>query len=342
MKFFCALLIMMIHASPFGKAEQFTVPNFLVQHYLARVAVPFFFIATGFFLYRGASPENFDLTPTLRTLKKFLRLYVLWGILYFPIKLERILAAPNGIVYASVSCLRDYLFVGSFDHLWYLNASMVGIAMVSFLLKKRMKPGFILALGFLLNLIGLLAQNWIGLIRPLETQLPLFWKVLHLSKKVFVTTRNGIFEGFFYIGIGMAYRVYRLSLKRKTAVWGLLVSLLLMFAECAATTDFGYSKVYDMYLFAAPTAFFLFALAERAALPDSPAYPTLRALSALLFYIHPMFMYLADRFAQARGLDIESNPTRFLMVLSGSLLLSLLIRRLSRAEKLRWLKNLYA
>lgn len=50
-KFICSILVVMIHVAPFGTSIEIKwIDNlsFLVRNYLARVAVPFFFVASGF------------------------------------------------------------------------------------------------------------------------------------------------------------------------------------------------------------------------------------------------------------------------------------------------------
>lgn len=341
LRFVCSVFIVAIHVPPFGNSPQFSFANFFVCHYLARIAVPCFFIMSGYFLYRKSFRESFDPAPTGSYLRKMLRLYLIWGIVYFPFKLEIILSSPNGILYSALSCLRDYIFVGTYGHLWYLNASMVGVLMVSFLLNKKVPVSAILSLGFLLYLAGMLFENWAVLIQPLRYGAPGVWRALHLGKKVFVTTRNGIFEGFFFIAVGMAFSRHSLPLKLQTAATGFLASMVLLFAEVFFTTRGGSAKVYDMYLFAAPAGIFLFAAACRIQLKDSAVYPFLRTLSALLFYIHPMVIIVLARLAGRWGVNLSAGCLHFLLTIGISLGLSYTIIRLSRIKKLHRLKLLY-
>ena len=65
-KFICAYLVMMIHIQPFdGHAgvynEYMQCINFAMKNIVCRIAVPFFFIASGFLLFRKTDIENIDL-----------------------------------------------------------------------------------------------------------------------------------------------------------------------------------------------------------------------------------------------------------------------------------------
>lgn len=50
-KFICAILVVSGHVAPFGLTdnEMLQLLNYGIQQWLARIAVPFFFISSGFF-----------------------------------------------------------------------------------------------------------------------------------------------------------------------------------------------------------------------------------------------------------------------------------------------------
>lgn len=56
-RIFAAILVVMIHIPPFKSFEidgtVYTNIDFFISHVLARIAVPFFFIASGFFLFNS-------------------------------------------------------------------------------------------------------------------------------------------------------------------------------------------------------------------------------------------------------------------------------------------------
>ena len=59
-KFICAILVVTIHVKPFGAngSEVFTFLNLFLKQYIARIAVPFFFITSGFLLFRKTNHDN--------------------------------------------------------------------------------------------------------------------------------------------------------------------------------------------------------------------------------------------------------------------------------------------
>ena len=61
MRVICAIMVVVIHIPPFGSIERFDTINYYLQQYVSRVAVPFFFITSGFFLAKKNSLDNFDI-----------------------------------------------------------------------------------------------------------------------------------------------------------------------------------------------------------------------------------------------------------------------------------------
>jgi serine/alanine racemase len=108
-KFICALMVVAIHIAPLSSYS--TLINYGIQNYLARVAVPFFFVASGYFLFRKTSYENFDKTIPLAYAKRIFRLYVIWTVIYFPRVLRNsILRDEKGIVHGFLCWIRNCIF----------------------------------------------------------------------------------------------------------------------------------------------------------------------------------------------------------------------------------------
>ena len=170
-KLLCAVLIVMIHVPPFGSANATPLAqagNFFLRFYLGRIAVPFFFISAGFFLFRKTNPTAYDPTPCKQYILRILRLYSVWTVLYLPWVIRDARADGKTLLTGTVSFLRNFLLTGSYNHLWYLPALAVAVALVSWLLRKGVTPGRVLCISFLLYCVGLLGQSWFFLLKPLE------------------------------------------------------------------------------------------------------------------------------------------------------------------------------
>lgn len=112
---------MSVHVAPFGLTDNETLQllNYGIQQWLARIAVPFFFISSGFLLYRKSSLNNFSLDRTKLYVVKLIKLYVIWTIIYFPFRIKSILKDERGIIYGVFTYYRDIIFAGSYVQLWY-------------------------------------------------------------------------------------------------------------------------------------------------------------------------------------------------------------------------------
>ena len=110
-----AFLVVAIHCSPLTTYSE--TADFILTRAVARVAVPFFFMVTGFFVL--GRPEKLR-----RFLKRTELLYLACILLYLPLNLYS--GALSGLT--PVGALRELLFEGTFYHLWYFTAVLLGAA----------------------------------------------------------------------------------------------------------------------------------------------------------------------------------------------------------------------
>ena len=112
-----ALLVIAIHTSPLGSFN--AEADFVLTRIVARLAVPFFMLCSGYFLLgeAGAAPGRFR-----RFAHKTLLLYAGASLLYLPLNLY----AGHWQGLGLADWLRLLLFDGAFYHLWYLPAFLMG------------------------------------------------------------------------------------------------------------------------------------------------------------------------------------------------------------------------
>ena len=142
-----AFLVVAIHCSPLTTYSE--TADFILTRAVARVAVPFFFMVTGFFVL--GRPEKLR-----RFLKRTALLYLACILLYLPLNLYS--GALSGLT--PVGALRELLFEGTFYHLWYFPAVLLGAAIASLLMRTRAGLGIAAAL----YVLGLLGDSYWGLI----------------------------------------------------------------------------------------------------------------------------------------------------------------------------------
>ncbi len=150
MRFIAAFLIVAIHTLPL--AAQSITADFVLTRVIARVAVPFFFMTSGFFLISKYGRAD--------KLKSFLRrTAVIYGaaiLLYIPVNIYNGYFTSDDLL---PKLIKDVVFDGTFYHLWYLPASMLG-AVIAWYAVKRLGFKKALAVTSALYLIGTLGNSW--------------------------------------------------------------------------------------------------------------------------------------------------------------------------------------
>lgn len=343
MKFLCAILVVAIHISPLGSNDSTIAKlfNYGIQHYLARIAVPFFFMCTGFLVFRKTELESFSITVGIQYAKKTYKLYLLWTLIYSPFIIKGIMSHNRGVIYGLIGFIRNFLFVGSYTHLWYLNASAFAVLLISILLYKRIRISWIVGGGLVLYLIGLLPQSYFGLFENFKAY-PFIWNSAKLFEKIIVTTRNGLFEACLFVGLGMLLAYKPIQLSAKVSSIGFCCSMLFMLFEVAMLTYCKWIRGYDMYLFLVPSSFFLFYFVSHIEVKNHRIYRFLRLSSSLIYFTHLWINSLVGKAYTWGGIDASRTGLQFITSLVLSILVSYLIITLSKCKYWGWLKKLYS
>ena len=334
----CAVLVIMIHIPPFGAAYDGTAGallNFIFAQVLARIAVPFFFVTSGYFLFKKTG----DALPFAR---KLLRLYAVWTVLYIPFIARDLLANEYGPAMDLVLFARDAVFSGSFSVLWYLPAGIFASLLVSVLLRQKMQPGRIVLTALLFYLAGLLAQSWFGLIVPLQSAAPALWSALQKAQLVLCTTRDGLFDAFMFMALGMYIARGKKQFNALAPLPGLILSLAGLFAEAFFLNALGFIREHDTYLFLVPCAFFLFRFAMELSLKDRAVYALFRPVSALMYFTHYWIGSILSVLFLLTAPALSQSAVKFLLTVPLTVFASWLIVRLSGHPSLKWLCRLYS
>ena len=314
-----ALLVVAIHTGPLLSVSP--LANDLLTDIWGRIAVPFFFAVSGWFLVPRLRREGAAaLGPFL---KKALLLYLLSALLYLPLNLYNHTLQDSG-----ASLLRDIFFNGTFYHLWYFPALALGACIVFVLVRGLGKWAWLPAV--LLYLIGLLGDSWYGLTAALPP-LRAAYEGMFLC---FDYTRNGLFSTpiFLLLGGWLAGRPRR----NRPGLYGvgLLVSLALLTTEGLLVKHFDLARFDALYLTLPLCVGFL--LLWLAAL-ELPAAPALRGWTAAIYVLHPWCIVLVRggaRVAGLTGLLVDNSLGHYgaVVLLSALLALPFAFYRPARAD----------
>lgn len=233
-----AFLVVAIHCSPLLTYSE--TADFIFTRVLARAAVPFFFMVTGYFVIGKAE-------KTRKFLKKTGVIYLASILLYLPLNLY----AGNFKGLTPGAALTQLLFEGTFYHLWYLPAALLGVLATSLLASSRAGLGIAGAL----YLLGLLGDSYWGLV----SGVPVVSDVYNVIFSVAGYTRNGLFFAPLFLLLGAAMRSTKLPGKGASAA-GLAAAFVLMLAEALLLRRLGWQRHDSMYVFLPGVMYFLFEL----------------------------------------------------------------------------------
>lgn len=326
-KFIMALFVVVLHTHPLYEVNR--AADFLTADVIARVAVPFFFAATGFLLEKQISGRHDDVRETIvRYVWKVLKLYCIWTVIYLPIILyNKFIVNGEAAAYGIFTLIRDFIFAGSYGQLWYLPAAAVGLVVV-FILRKYLGEGKTAILLLVLFLMGLTTQSYFGLASALIRPDGILWQVMKAVKKVMVTCRNGVFFGSIFIYMGTWIARCDIRMKAWKAASGLAISTLLFCVEAAYLWGIGSVREKDMYLLLLPTVFFLLLLALQIQVEWDTVY--LRRMSINIYLVHTAFRFIYREFVGERD---ETSIWLFLFTLAGSFAAVYLIERFRRHQR---------
>lgn len=323
-KFIAAILVIAIHIGPLTTYSEYG--DFLLTGILARLAVPFFFMASGFFLFRKlteASGQNWKIVH--RYAYQIGMLYFLSILIYFPLNLY----AGYFEDFSFFGLVKDVLFDGTLYHLWYFPALITGIYLTFYLYEKVTFP-FLFIITSLLYMIGLLGDSYFGL----TIQSPRLHTIYMQMFTIFDYTRNGLFFSplFLVLGARLATNPRPLRPVRESAVC-FAIALSLMIAEGVLLERIAWPRHDSMYIFLVPAVYYLFQLllSQR-----GKSSRHLRQISTWMYIVHPLIIVLVRGVGKATGLSwllVSNNLIHFVAVTLLSILVAILVaRRMGRSN----------
>lgn len=317
-KFLCAILVVAIHVPVLNASvdsELSTVGiivNLALSRAICRIAVPFFFVCSGFFLFKKMPTGVLDIKRVKDYCFKMLRLFGMWSVL---------------------------LFLGDSGHLWYLKATVVAVVFLSVCLYFNIKTKWLIVIACGLYTLGLLGDSYMGLIKPLVSK-GIFIYIYATYDFIIGYSRNGIMMGFIFVLIGYLFAQYKIRLRIPIALTGLVISMLFMFAEAFLLEYNNIPNDNNMYIFLLPVAFFLFAFTSSLTLTDRPIYAKLRTVGVLVYFLHLFIndgIWAIKKFLY-KFLHIDLQPFQFFILLTVTILIALGIEWLSHKDRFKWIR----
>ena len=311
-----ALAVIAIHTSPLATFHEGA--DFFLTRVLARIAVPFFFMVTGHFVVAGflpsgkAAPSTKSMVRFRKFLAKTSMLYLFCIILYLPVGIY----AGHYEDMSVGALLRMLFFDGTFYHLWYFPACIMGVALV-YLLSRFLSLGAMTAVSAVLYAIGLLGDSYYGLVEKVPALEAFYGFLFQISSY----TRNGLFLAplFLVLGAWMAGAAQgqdgrELSEKRLFLCSLSVLSFALMTGEAFLLRHFELQRHDSMYLLLVPVMFFLYRFLLCIPAKSDGAF---RTVSTWIYVLHPAFIVVVRGIAKPLGLTgllVDNSLVHYLAV----------------------------
>ena len=321
-RFIAALLVIAIHTSPLLSSSE--TGDFILTRIIARIAVPFFFMTSGFFLI---SRYNHNSDKLKIFIKKTSIIYGIAILLYIPLNIYNGYFSMDNLL---PNIIKDIIFDGTIYHLWYLPASIIG-AVIAWYLLKGVGARLAVIVTTILYVVGMFGDSYYGF----AEKIPFLKKMFELIFEVSDYTRNGLFFAplFFVLGGIIADKEIQVSLKN--SVVGFVISLALLIGEGMALHHWGVQRHDSMYIMLLPSMFFLFNVLTYW---KGQRIKALSSLTLAVYIIHPLMIAIVRMLGETlhmQSLFVENSLIHYFVVSAFSIIASIAILWLYSRRNLR-------
>ena len=280
-KLYCAVLVVLIHALEIPDGHYW---GHLFKSTLSSQAVPFFFIASGFFFKKNRDIVQDKKQFTLNYVKHLLTFYLVWVFISAPEILHQYLTKyPDGsFFYLSALIFRRVLCAG-YGVFWYLLVLAESALVLGFILKKERLTYILAVLGICLDLIY-----------QTDISLPGFRTFNQLIYLVFSWNNNFLMKGLPYMAIGVYFANYcgGWTLKVKHLLVAYVSAFLIHVVVFAVVHSAGGNpdRFTILYPIQAILLFLVSVSAECSVIPES-IIRECRSVSSAIYCLHCFMIY---------------------------------------------------
>lgn len=337
-KFICAILIIVIHTAPFGSYSK--ILTFGFRNIIAVIAVPFFFLTSGFLAFKKIDSLDGEKRKTYvrQYLKRLVVMYLIWTAVYFvfvAIKWSR----EGFSVYSVLEYIKDFFFEGSYSTIWFLPALFAATLLV-YVLHKKFNYRTIFVIACVIYLFTLGGSSYYGL----ATKVPAIKAVYDVYYSFFDSIKNGVCFGMIFVSMGAMVSEKVEALTEKTTALRAFVPVVL-FAGLLAVEEFMVAYLnwndrgVDTVAMLVPFTYFFvrFLLVWPVKISES-ACVAMRKYSILMFLTQRIPLSILDLFF-ADTIIVQNSMLYFLTVLAATILISFGL--LKASQKMPWIKRAY-
>ena len=316
-KLVASFMVVALHAEVLDTTNPFT---YKIQVVIFALSVPFFFVSSGYFMGRKLTDSTLisRKKTILVTLKKFIKLYCVWGGYYALLQILKIFVLSNDKTKDLLNFFHTLIVSSPGGAQWYTYA-MVFILTTLFIVSNRKRYiELLLIVFFFVYLMGSIMMS------PCMSN----WEFRNVYQRVFIADRNFLFFGvYYYVGmmLGKLQR-FQYILKKSDNSIGIV-----LFAIAGLVTYFIQGFTYDntnaveVAVFASLkvcATVSILVLCIESSRKISMNTIVLRKLSVGIFFTHFTYIYLTN--VMARYIEIQASLS-FIVCLLLSFLTSLVL-----------------
>lgn len=311
-----AFMIIAIHTYPLASFSN--TADYIITRILFRIAVPVYLTITGYYILPKALKNKDTL---IKYIKKISIVYLLASIIYIPLIIKPLL---NKGIYAIIVLIKNLLFTGVMNHLWYFPALILGI-IITYLIIKYIPKEYQLALAICLYILGLLGDNYYGLICNIKLLKSIYSVIINITGY----TRNFLFFVPLFLIIGYKISLKEDKISKKNNLIGIIIFTILMTLEGLFIYYKGSPLHTSMYVCLPVLTYFIFNY--MICYLNKEENKPIRKISTIIYIIHPWLIAVISKVK-----FIDNNLIIYLIVSITSYYISkLLILYLKSRKNMR-------
>ncbi|MDY3851641.1 MAG: acyltransferase family protein [Prevotella sp.] len=322
MKIIASILVVAIHAEPLnGLSKDIVIDVF------ARVAVPFFFITSSFFFFKGYH----DKQALLRYIRRLALLYMFWFVVTLPITVLNSFIEPDtSFAHNLLRFIRGFFLGSTFRGSWFLMALMECISFI-WLLSRRLHTPTLLFIGICMYTISVLFSSYCFF-------LP--WELQQLAEAYLQNLGHidlSFISAFLPCTIGkwLAENLQRVTaISKSQAIGSTIILSVLAILEVLIHKGIHQPQAPDIYFLLLPLTVSVFVL--MVVFETNMKLGDIRKMSIVFYFSHFIFVFIA---VVVNKHIIPIHPfLKFFFVLACCYSLSKFIMKMKDTHAFRWLK----
>ena len=327
-KFIASIFVVSIHASALYDIDP--MANALICEGIARLAVPFFFVASAFFYLKELDKHN-DIGVLKKHCRRLITLYMAWFIVSLPITVfNRIVNSEYSFFVTMLRFIKSFFVTSTFSGSWFITSCLFCSVLYWFLekLPERKRKVLTILLSVLAYAIPVLTSGYGRLME--------IWGIQDVYEKVyfyFATPYLSIIVGIPYFALARYFaREKHKSLSKGVGITGFLLTAVLLLTEVYLTNINGLTTATDCYWMLFPCTFFLFSLAVSSTLVI-PRAKNLRTASTIIYFSQFIWLFCLE-FAEWALKIVIPWHYKFLIALALCFAAAYLLPKLQKRFKL--------